>query len=261
VTERVETELSGGRAPERKPSGKPPEPLDDEQEQVEEALERRRGKLAFVAHEIRNPLSTALWSAELLVRMPGAERSGPRGDKLAGMCLRSLARVRLLVEDHFLCERLEISGIPIRAEPIPIAEVVQAAIGRRPADAGPCSAEVASALSAWADLTLLGRSLDALLFFAGRGGAPVKVVAGKTGKYVSIRVDGAPPVDGALREPDRNTPSDTTGRGLALPTARRIVEALGGSLSAEPTGFLMTLPLDEAGEDVSPDTRRSPSGD
>ena len=80
--------------------------------------EGRGGFLGFVAHEIRNPLSTALWSAELLTRMSASDRGGPRGEKLSAMALRSIARVRRLVEDHFLCERLDAGGIPLRAEPI-----------------------------------------------------------------------------------------------------------------------------------------------
>ena len=39
--------------------------------------EERSGYLGFVAHEVRNPLSTALWSAELLARMSPAERGSP----------------------------------------------------------------------------------------------------------------------------------------------------------------------------------------
>jgi len=67
----------------------------------------RPSHLGFVAHEIRNPMSTALWTAELLGRMSPAERAGDRGDKLTSLCFRSLTKVRLLVEDHLLCERLD----------------------------------------------------------------------------------------------------------------------------------------------------------
>src|SRR5512138_522027 len=86
---------------------------------------RRRGAfLGFVAHEVRNPLSTALWSAELLARLSAEERGGARGEKLVGMCLRSISRVRQLVEDHFLCERLDSGGIPVRAEGVGLREAV-----------------------------------------------------------------------------------------------------------------------------------------
>src|SRR5439155_1252680 len=40
---------------------------------------RARGKyLGFVAHEIKNPLATALWSCDLLTRMDPADRAGAR---------------------------------------------------------------------------------------------------------------------------------------------------------------------------------------
>jgi len=46
----------------------------------------KRGKyLGFVAHEIKNPLATALWSCDLLKRMEGAERAsifGSRGKQV-----------------------------------------------------------------------------------------------------------------------------------------------------------------------------------
>src|SRR5512138_781972 len=86
--------------------------------------ERRRAFLGFVAHEVRNPLSTALWSAELLARITPEERGGARGEKLSAMCLRSISRVRQLVEDHFLCERLDSGGIPVRAEGVGLREAV-----------------------------------------------------------------------------------------------------------------------------------------
>ena len=87
--------------------------------------DRRRAFLGFIAHEVRNPLSTALWSAELLGRITAEERGGARGEKLSAMCLRSISRVRQLVEDHFLCERLDSGGIPLRAEPVVVREAAE----------------------------------------------------------------------------------------------------------------------------------------
>src|SRR5512138_4007437 len=110
----------------------------------EEAAERRGGYLGFVAHEVRNPLSTALWSAELLARMSPEERGGARGDKLSAMCLRSLSRVRQLVEDHFLCERLDVAGIPVRLESFSLREVIDGVVERRPPDAPPVEVDVDS---------------------------------------------------------------------------------------------------------------------
>src|SRR5512142_2166772 len=106
---------SHDREPERREADSP----EDRRER-----EARSGHLGFVAHELRNPLSTALWSAELLTRMAAEERGGARGEKLTAMCLRSLGRVRQLIEDHFLSERLDVGGIPIRPEPLVIGRVV-----------------------------------------------------------------------------------------------------------------------------------------
>src|SRR6266545_1024788 len=93
-----------------------------------EAAAQRGGFLGFVAHEMRNPLATALWSAELLARLSPEERGGARGEKLAGMALRALQRLRYLVEDHFLAERLDAEGIPLRLEQIAVADAVAAAL-------------------------------------------------------------------------------------------------------------------------------------
>ena len=71
------------------------------------ARERRASYLGFVAHEARNPLATALWSAELLGRISPEERGGARGEKLAATCRQSLERLRHIVEDHLLSDRIE----------------------------------------------------------------------------------------------------------------------------------------------------------
>lgn len=67
------------------------------------ASELRERLLAFMVHEIRNPLATALWSAEMLARQPAADG---RRERLAQLGVRSLRRLRSLVEDLFALERL-----------------------------------------------------------------------------------------------------------------------------------------------------------
>jgi len=182
-----------------------------------EASARLRGSfLGFVAHEVRNPLSTALWSAELLARLPAEERSGPRGEKLAGMCLRALKRLRILVEDHFLAERLDASGLPI---------------------------EVEEGFTIFTDGGLFERAIDGLIAVAGRGDVPVHLHAAREGDSVVVRVRGCPPEPGALDLPHKGTASDPTGRGLALHMVQRVARALGGSLSTSPHEYLLSLPL------------------
>lgn len=204
--------------------------------------DRRGSHLGFVAHEIRNPLSTALWTAELLGRMDGAERGGARGEKLAAMCLRSLQRVRYLVEDHLLTERLDAGSYPVRAEVVALVDAVVAAEGRRAAGEQPIELDVAPELGVLADRTLLGRLIDTLLDAASQGAASVKVSGSGSDGEVVLTVRGAVADPRLLEDPMKGAASDTRGRALALPAARRIAVRMGGRLVARGGAWELTLP-------------------
>jgi K+-sensing histidine kinase KdpD len=204
--------------------------------------DERGGYLGFVAHEVRNPLSTALWSAELLVRMAAEERGGPRGDKLTGMCLRSLSRVRQLIEDHFLCERLDVGGLPLRAEAIGVRTVVDEVVGKRLPGGGEVAVDVDPAIGVMADRALLERAIDSLVAAAGRDGAAVRIGARIDGEVAGLHVAGAPLGPEPLADPKKGSPGDVKGRALAIPVARRVAVALGGALHVEGEVFVLSLP-------------------
>ncbi len=207
-----------------------------------DALPGRPSRLAYVAHEVRNPLSTALWSAELLARLSPAERGGARGEKLAALCQRSLIRLRTLVEDHFLAERLDAGGLPQEHEALVLAERVREAAGRRPAGSGALQVAVDEGLVAMVDRFLLDRILDALLGVAGAGGAPIQVDGARAEGAVVLRVRGAAPPPSGLDDPLRGAPPDASGRALSLPVARRAARAMGGSLRIEDGAYVLHLP-------------------
>lgn len=206
------------------------------------ASDRRSGYLGFVAHEVRNPLSTALWSAELLARMSAEDRGGARGEKLTAMCLRSLARVRQLVEDHFLVERLDVGGIPLRVETVALREIVDEAVARRAPDTGEASCDLDATLSVSVDRGLAERALEALLAAAGRDATPVRVGSRLGEGQITLLVEGAGIAPELLSDPQRGSQGDPKGRALALPMARRVAEAMGGDLTVEGSAFLLTLP-------------------
>ncbi len=208
------------------------------------ADDARATHLGFVAHEIRNPLSTALWTAEMLARMTLEERGGQRGEKLSGMCLRSIARVRQLVEDHFMCERLDMGGLPLRPESVGAGEALDAALGRHPAEL--VSAHVDPALGVEVDRGLLERALEALVAVAGAERTPVVVSAHATEREVSFHVAGKHADASAVADPVKGSPSDPTGRALAVPLARRVAAALGGTLLVTEGAWLLTLPRSRA---------------
>lgn len=203
---------------------------------------KRAGFLGFVAHEVRNPLSTALWSAELLERMPAGERSGARGERLTAMCLRSIARVRQIVEDHFLCERLDVGGIALNPEAVPLREVLDAVLSRG-AERGPVTVAVEAGLAVRGDRALLERAVDALVAMAAGDKAALRIAARETPEgTVALSVSGQPPPQDALEDPTKGSPSEPRGRALALPLARRIAGALGGALAASEEGYVLSLP-------------------
>lgn len=209
-----------------------------------ERAERRRGFLGFVAHEVRNPLSTALWSAELLGRISPEERGGPRGEKLSAMCLRSISRVRQLVEDHFLCERLDAGGIALRPDAVPVREAVDAALERRPGDVGEVTVDVEPTVVLRADRALLERALDALVATAGREGAPVRIACEPAGGALAVVVAGRAP-ETTVDDPVKGAPTDPRGRALALPVVRRIAAALDGAFEVSDGRYVLTLPRPE----------------
>jgi hypothetical protein len=216
------------------------EPRSPERAPGEDGAARRSGYLGFVAHEVRNPLSTALWSAELLARMPPGERGGPRGEKLTAMCLRSLGRVRQLVEDHFMCERLDVAGLPVRPEAVDVREVLEAIAIRRQATAAPPAMQV-EPVSIDGDRALLERALDALVALAGREGAPVQVEGVLRGGRLRLTFLGHPATPDALEDPRKGSPGEPRGRALAGPLARRAAEALGAALEIHDGAFVLTL--------------------
>jgi signal transduction histidine kinase len=204
--------------------------------------DEKASQLAFVAHEIRNPLSTALWSAELLSRMTPEERGGARGEKLSRMSLRALTRLRRLVEDHLLMARLDVGGIPLELEEIPARELFPgaAAIG-----AASLELELESGLSAIADPSLGRRIVEGLLLTAARGGVDVRVTGTRKGKLARFRIEGAPATPADLADPKRGDPGDTRGAALAVPAARRACALLGGSVGIDGGAWILELPAPE----------------
>src|SRR3954465_15685784 len=91
--------------------------------------DKSRGKyLGFVAHEIKNPLATALWSSDLLKRMEGADRTGERAEKMIDVSLRALRRMRRLIDDYFTIERRVESGYELRKDRLSMKELVEPAL-------------------------------------------------------------------------------------------------------------------------------------
>ena len=210
----------------------------------------RRGKyLGFVAHEIKNPLATALWSCDLLKRMDAADRAGPRADKMIDASLRALRRMRRLVDDYFTMERLQEQGYELRPEPVELRSLVEGAISQLGEKEGMStegwSMDVPAQVQVAGDQDMLKRAIRMLLEHLARGAAGTRVsIVGRTapeGAQLVLRADPAPdkivpPI------PEERPSGDPTGAVLGFSLAETILRAHAGSVGERDNALFVILP-------------------
>lgn len=197
--------------------------------------------LAYVAHEVRNRLATALWSAELLCRLGPEERGGARGVQLAERTHRALERLSGLLDDHLLAARIAAGGLDLRIADVPLGEALAEARRRAGTQGG--GGERPAPLQLRADRALLVRALAALLARAGREGAEVRVGTHVDGTTAVVSVAGAAVAAQDLAPPGRGAASDPEGRSLGLVLAGEVARAHGGALAVADGALRLSWPL------------------
>lgn len=210
---------------------------------------KRRGKyLGFVAHEIKNPLATALWSCDLLKRMEGPDRSGPRAEKMIDVSLRALRRMRRLVEDYFMIERLQENGYDLRRESASLKDLVDGAMQTLAEKEGvkteAWSTDIADA-TIHGDADMLRRCFRLVFEHMARGGAePRLTLLGHRAEEsctLLVRAE-APPSPLIPPDPEDRPSGDTTGGVLGYALAEHILAVHNGKLEEREGGLLVTLP-------------------
>jgi len=206
---------------------------------------RRAKHLAFVAHEIKNPLATALWSCDLLKRMEAADRSGERATKMIDVSLRALRRMRRLVDDFFTLERLQENAYDLAREKLPVRQLVQGALEALAEKDGIATddwaIELADDAAVSCDGDLLRRALRALLEHMARGGDdPQLSIQSRDGAlHIQARM---PPTPLIPPEPDERRSGEPFGTVLGFSLAARVIEGHGGKIEERDGGLLVTLP-------------------
>jgi hypothetical protein len=206
----------------------------------------KRGKyLGFVAHEIKNPLATALWSCDLLKRMEGTDRSGERADKMIDVSLRALRRMRRLIDDYFTIERLLESGYELRREQIAlkdlIAPVLQAMADKDGIQTDGWTLELGD-LRTTGDTEMLRRALRATFEYLARASAKPRLsISARPGPLLLVRAETQPsPL--VPPEPEDRPSGDPTGAVLGFELASRILAAHGGSIEERDGALALVLP-------------------
>lgn len=233
--------------------------------------ERRDRVLAFVSHDLRNPLSTVLLGAS---RLAGLDLPGPEGERVRAaseQIRRSVDRMRRLIDDLLDAAAIESGQLTVHPEPAAAAALVADAVEAFAATAREHGvvlvAEAAPGLPpVRADHDRVIQALGNLISNAIKVSAPgrrVAVSAVFEGAAVVFRVaDEGPGIAEADRphlfEPYRRGASaGYRGTGLGLAIARGIVVAHGGRIWVETTPgrgttFSFTIPPAAGGaEDVT----------
>ncbi len=255
-----------------------------QQTQVAMEGERMRNTLlSAVSHDLRTPLTTILGAAEVGQRhVP----PGPGLDMLRQI-LRQAQSMQQLVDNLLAMARLQQGGVHLKREWWPVEEVIGSALHQmrdRLVD-HPVTTEMQPALPlVQLDAVLMERVLVNLLDNAVKYtplGTALCVHARTEGTQLRISVeDGGPGLPDHLSVHDVFEPfargvveSAVSGIGLGLTLARRIVQAHGGELDAEPaqpgpgTVFTISLPLeappamDDLREAPTPAPTSPPSND
>jgi signal transduction histidine kinase len=210
---------------------------------------RKRGKyLGFVAHEIKNPLATALWSCDLLRRMGPEDRGGERADKMIEVSLRSLRRMRRLIDDFFTIERLLEQGYDLKRDRLALRDLASGSIQLLAEKDGISSQGwqlEAGDEATTGDPDMLRRAVRLALEHVARAapGQRLSVAVGRDGGHaaLSIRADSAslpliPP------DPEERPSGDTAGAVLGFALASRILEVHGGRIEERDGALRLLFP-------------------
>ena len=204
----------------------------------------KRGKyLGFVAHEIKNPLATALWSADLLKRMEGPDRSGERAEKMIDVSLRALRRMRRLIDDVFTIERLLEHGYELRREPATLKDLAESAVKylgeKEGIETAGWQVEVGDAQTS-GDLEMLRRGVRLAVEHVARAVPKSKLSIASQGNALFVRADPAPspliPPD-----PEDRQSGDPSGSVLGYALAVRILEAHGGRIEERDGALVLSF--------------------
>jgi K+-sensing histidine kinase KdpD len=209
----------------------------------------KRGKyLGFVAHEIKNPLATALWSCDLLKRMEPADRGSERAQKMIDVSLRALRRMRRLIDDFFTIERLLEQGYELKRERVSLKDLVEPALRmlreKDGIETGGWMLELGDAATV-GDADMLRRAVRAALEHMARPAQTPRLSiacrADGPNPALHIRAEGSPaPV--VPPDPEDRPTGDPLGAVLGFALASRILACHGGKLEERDGGLWLAFP-------------------
>ena len=214
-------------------------------EPLAEAERQRTALLNAVSHDLRTPIAAAKAAVSSL-RAPEVTWGEEDRQELLASAEDSLDRLTDLVTNLLDLSRLQAGALPVLPSVVGLDDVVARALDHAAPGHRVVVDVPADLPSVVADAGLLERVIANVvqnaLRYAPESGA-VRVAASAHGGHVELRVidhgPGIPPdsIDAVFQPFQRFTDSSSSGEGtgLGLAIARGLTEAMGGSVSAEPT--------------------------
>lgn len=230
-----------------------------QQEEARQAERRRQDLIAFLAHDLKTPLTSVLGYLELLRDEPGL--SEEQRSKYTGIALNKARRLEELVGEFFDINTMDLTLE--KRDPVQISFLLeQLADEFYPLFAAKdlkCEPDIEPHLVVEGDGDRLARVFDNVLRNAvnySTPGGSVGLTVRREGQtaMVTISNEGLEIPEGELSNIfekfyrlDAARSTSTGGAGLGLAIAKEIVELHGGSIRAESTGtrtaFVIALPL------------------
>jgi signal transduction histidine kinase len=232
-------------------------------EKAQQAIRDRQDLLAFVSHDLKNPLTTVLVNSSVLLQaLPNDDASAATRRRIGGI-QRAGCSMRRIIDDLLDVASLEAGQLAVDKQPCPLEEIVREAMARGEAQANekkvgltiqlPTESMVLSC-DRERILQVLGNLLGNAIKFTPEGGH-VELIAEPrkseavftvTDSGIGIRADELPRVF------DRYWQARKTGRqgtGLGLSITKGLVEAHGGRIhvTSEPgrgATFTFTIPIE-----------------
>ena len=237
--------------------------VEGQAEAVKENEQRRQDLIAFLAHDLKTPLTSVVGYLTLLKDNPGLTHE--QRAKFTGIALDKARRLEELLGEFFDISRMDLDSGPEEHSPIQLSMLLeQLADEFYPLFAEKelqCAVEIEHHLMVLGDPDKLARVFDNVLRNAvsySIPGGQVYIQAQKADgqAQVTIRNEGLEIPEGELANIfrkfyrlDAARSSRTGGAGLGLAIAKEIVERHGGGIRAESNGrltsFTITLPLYE----------------
>lgn len=222
------------------------------------ALDRAKSEfIANAAHELRTPLTTLGGLASIL-ESDRSSMTDAEIDDAIGSLARQGKRAALLADKLLDLSAIEVGGLGVVPEPVPVLEAVHRALEEAPPPEGvKVDVRVPDDVTVMADPVRLIEVTVNLVTNAYRyGGSRVVIDAAHQGPTADVWVeDDGPGIPASLAETvfepftraDDGRRPDSTGLGLAI--CSRIARALGGSIvyePADPSGARFRLTLSTA---------------